>query len=98
MVNGTVWPIAVDVAMVTGYNEDTLLYTVTDENEDTHFVARKDLRYRKTHTISMGHVSDDMKHDRHVMQAFTTKELDWLENKMREEFPLDIPSGLWQDY
>ena len=80
-------------AMVTGYNEDTLLYTVSDENEEIHFIARKDLRYRKTHTISMGHVSDDMKHDRHAMQAFTTKELDWLENKMREEFPLDIPSG-----
>ena len=45
------------------------------------------------HTIFCAAVSDDKKHDRFAMQHFTTKELEWLEGYMKDNFKNDIPMG-----
>ena len=69
------------------------LYTVEDQAGKTFNIERNRLRLRKRHSICCAHISDDKKHDRFAMQHFTTKELNWLEEYMKENFDNDIPEG-----
>lgn len=75
---------------ITGACGDSV-YKVIDKNGIAHRIERADLRHRKRYTLAVGHVSEDKKHDRHAMQHFTTKELEWLEAYMNENFPNHIP-------
>ena len=60
------------------------LYRLEDKEGGVFEVERIRTRLRKRHVVCCAHVSNEKKHDRFAMQHFSTAELEWLEEYMKE--------------